>query len=102
MDVATVSLKVRSCDTNNKVFDESSSPVWKSKFYGAYRVVLHAIDAMPARWRGGAGSSPLDGASTAASSPRNVHLTHWLISTQLGTRGDAAHDLEVGESRYTS
>ena len=38
-------------------------PVWKSKFYGAFvlnrRVVLHAIDATPARWRGGAGSSPL-------------------------------------------
>ena len=30
MDVATVSLKVRSCDTNNKVFDESSSPTNKS------------------------------------------------------------------------
>ena len=31
-----------------------SPPVWKSKFYGAFvlnhRVVLHAIDAMPARW----------------------------------------------------
>ena len=25
------------------------------------RVILHAIDAMPARWRGDAGSSPLDG-----------------------------------------
>ena len=36
-----------------------------------HRVVLHAIDATPARWRGDAGSSPLDGASTAASSPRN-------------------------------
>ena len=39
-------------------------PVWKSKFYGAFmlnhHVVLHAIDATPARWRGGAGSSPLD------------------------------------------
>ena len=49
--------------------------VWKSKCYGAFvlhrRVDLHAIDATPARWRGGAGSSPLDGASTAASSPRN-------------------------------
>ena len=46
-------------------------PVWKSKFYGAFvpnhRVVLHAIDATPARWRGDADSSPLDGASTAAS-----------------------------------
>jgi hypothetical protein len=48
-----------------------------------HRVVVHAIDATPARWRGGAGSSPLDGASTAASSPRNglvknyrVHPTH--------------------------
>ena len=50
-------------------------PVWKSKFYGAFvlnrRVVLHAIDATPARWRGDAGSSPLDGTSAAASSPRN-------------------------------
>ena len=36
-----------------------------------HRVVLHAIDATPARWRGGARSSPLDGASTAAPSPRN-------------------------------
>ena len=65
---------------------------WKSKFYGAFvlnhRVVLHAIDATPARWRGDAGSSPLDRARTAASSPRNdlvkncrVHPTHWLIST---------------------
>ena len=45
-------------------------PVWKSKFYGAFAlnhcVVLHAIDATPARWRGDAGSSPLDRARTAA------------------------------------
>ena len=64
------------------------------KIYGAFvlnqRVVLHAIDATPARWRGDAGSSPLDRARTAASSPRNdsvkncrVHPTHWLISTQV-------------------
>ena len=42
------------------------------------------------------GLSPLDGASTAAASPRNdlvknyrVHPTHWLISTQAteGTFG---------------
>ena len=50
-------------------------PVWKSKFYGAFvlnrRVDLHAIDATPARWRGDAGSSPLE------------HPTHWLISTQV-------------------
>ena len=60
--------------------------VWKSKFYGAFalnlRVKLHAIDATPARWRGDAGSSPLDGARTAASSPR-MHPTHWLMSTQV-------------------
>ena len=35
---------------------EASEPVWKSKFYGAFvlnrRVVLHAIDATRARWRG--------------------------------------------------
>ncbi len=35
-----------------------------------HRVDLHAIDATPARWRSDAGSSPLDGASAAASSPR--------------------------------
>ena len=68
--------------------------VWKSKFYGAFvlnrRVDLHAIDATPARWRGDAGSSPLDRARTAAPSLRNdlvkncrVHPTHWLISTQV-------------------
>ena len=68
--------------------------MWKSKFYGAFvlnlRVVLHAIDATPARWRGNAGSSPLDRARTVASSPRNdllkncrVHPTHWLISSQV-------------------
>jgi len=32
---------------------------------------LHAIDATPAQRRGGLNSSPLDGASTAASSSRN-------------------------------
>ena len=48
------------------------------------RVVLHAIDATPTRWRGDAGSSTLDRARTAAPSPRSglVHPTHWLISTQ--------------------
>ena len=71
-------------------------PVLKSKFYKFYgvfvmnlRVDLHAIDAMPARWRGNVESSPLDRAKTDASLPRNdlvkncwVHPTHWLISTQ--------------------
>ena len=54
------------------------------KFYGAFvlilRVNLHAIDATPARWRGDAGSSPLDRARTAAK-----HPTHWSISTQAET-----------------
>ena len=43
-----------------------------NQIYGAFvlsrRVDLHAIDATLARWRGDVGSSPLDGASTAASS----------------------------------
>ena len=54
------------------------------------RVLLYAIDATPARWRGDVGSSPLDGTSAATSSPRKdlvknyrVHPTHWLISTQV-------------------
>ena len=70
------------------------APVWKSKFYGAFvlnhRVVLNAIDATPARWRGDAGSSALDRARSAASSPRNdlvkncrAHPTHWLIPHRL-------------------
>ena len=67
--------------------------MWKSKFYYAFvlnrRVVL-AIDVTPARWRGDVGSSPLDRARTAGSSPRNdlvkncrAHPTHCLISTQV-------------------
>ena len=65
-------------------------PVWESKFYGAFvqilRVVLHAIDATPARWLSDAGSLPLGRARTAASLPRNEHPTHWLISTQVEGR----------------
>ena len=53
-----------------------------NQIYGAFRVDLHAIDATPARWRGGAASSPLDGAGTAASSTRNEHPSYWLIFTQ--------------------
>ena len=85
---------------------KSHEAVWKSKFYGAFvlilRVNLHAIDAPPARWRGDASSSPLDGASTAASSPRNdlvknyrVHPTHWLISTQARGVRDRRQGREV-------
>ena len=62
-------------DAAKRQGDEPLVSVWKSKFHGAFvlnrPVVLHAIDAPPARWRGDAGSSSLDGASTAASSPRN-------------------------------
>ena len=64
---------------------------------GNLRVDLHAIDATPARWRDDAGSSPLDGASTAASLPRNdlvknhrVHPTHCLIYAQATTSGNQA------------
>ncbi len=81
--------------------------MWHSNFYGAVvlnrRLVLDAIDATPARWRGDAGSSPLDRARTAASSPRNdlvknrrVHPTHWLISTQVSRHLDSSLiDLDI-------
>jgi len=73
-------------------------------------VDLHAIDAPPARWRGGAGSSQLDGARAAAPSPRDdfvksyrVHPTHWLISTQvliaLGTAVSAFSTMIGGPQR---
>ena len=62
--------------SRDKIVVAALEPVWKSEFYGAFvlnrRIVLHAIDATPARWRGDAGSSPLDRARTAASSPRNA------------------------------
>ena len=73
----------------------SPQPVWKSKFYGAFVlnrcVLLHAYRrATPARWRGGARSSPRDRASTARVIAAGndlvkncrVHPAHWLISTQ--------------------
>jgi len=86
--------------------DQSAAPVllccsvWKSNVTAHLRPRpnhdLHAIDATPARRRGGVDSSPLDGASTAASSSRNdlvenyrVHPTHCLISTQTGTTPSA-------------
>ena len=65
-------------------------PVPSVAAVAASSVARHAIDATPARWRGGAGFSPLNRPSTTASSPRNdfvknyqVHPTHWLISTQV-------------------
>ena len=57
-----------------------SIPVRKSKFYRAFvlnrRVVLHAIDATPARWRGG------------------VHPTHWLICAQVLLSSEADDDAD--------
>ena len=68
--------------------------VWKSNLR---RVRRHRRDT--ARWRGDVGSSPLDGASAATSSPRNdlvKNPTHWLISTQApGT----APGLNVADAR---
>ena len=72
--------------------------MWKSKFYGAFvlnrRVdlhavdaTLHAVDATPARWRGDAGSSPLD---RAASSPRAPDT---LVDFHTGQ--DVVEELEV-------
>ena len=60
---------LKSLDQTDVVFGEDAldarrEPVWKSKFYGVFvlnrRVILHAIFMIPARWRGDAGSSPLD------------------------------------------
>ena len=41
------------------------------------RVYLHAIDATPARWRGGVGLSPLDSVSMAVMSPRNDFVMNY-------------------------
>ena len=85
--------------------------MWKSKFYSAFvlnhRVVLHAVDAMPAQWRGDAGSCPLDRAKTHASSPRNdlvknyrVHPTHWLIHAQVFLGGSVLADIMRERSEF--
>ena len=53
---------------------DASSFLWPADLCGNQNFTAranNAIDATPARWRGDAGSLPLDGASTAASSPRN-------------------------------
>jgi len=76
---------------------------------GNLRVDLHAIDATPARWRDDAGSSPLDGASTAASLPRNdlvkthrVHPTHCLIYAQATTSGNPEKSTRSSSGRPRS
>ena len=53
-------------------------------FTSRSRADLHAIDATPARWRSDAGSSPLDGASTAASSPRNDLVKNYQVHRHTG------------------
>ena len=49
-------------DERERCAADKCASVWKSKFYCVFvlnhRVVLHAIDATPARWRADAGSSP--------------------------------------------
>ena len=79
--------------------------VWKSKFYGAFVLNRRVVPTPSTRRRHGvgAGSSPLDRARTAASSPRNlvkncrVHPTHWSISHRREVR--AARRGAEGDSR---
>ena len=78
-------------------------PVPSVAAVAASSVARHAVDATPARWRGDAGSSPLDRARTHASSPRNdfvknsrVHPTHWLISTQVPSDVPPEHWVQRG------
>ena len=63
----------------DELLDDVGMNLRGNQIYGAFvlnrRADLHAIDATPARWRGDAGASPLDRASTAASSPRNDFYT---------------------------
>ena len=58
-----------------------------------HRVVLHAIDATPARWRGDAGSSPLDGARTTAPSPRNDLVKNCRVHPTLVDFHTGGHDI---------
>ena len=51
------------------------------------RVVLHAIDATPARWRGDAGSSPLDRARTTACAPVALVDFHTGAERDMGRAG---------------
>ena len=64
------------------------------------RVVLHAIDASPARWRGDAGSLLLDRARTAAPSPRNDLASDTLVDFHTGARhaADPLHALDAGRA----
>ena len=64
------------------------------------RVVLHAIDATPARWRGDIGSSPLDGTSTAVSSPRNDLVKNYRAPNTLVDFHTGRGELAPGREYY--
>ena len=70
-------------------------PVWKSKFYGAFvlnhRVVLHAIDATPARWRGDAARDALVDFHTGANEAgaRHARGEPLGVSRRVERRGGA-------------
>ena len=87
----------RATATRRAGWRRARDPVHKSNCRGASPPLLnhgsHAIDATPARWRGGVGLTPLDWVITAASPQRNdlvksyrVHPTHRLICAQARAR----------------
>ena len=63
------------------------------------RVDLHAIDATPAQWRGGARSSPLDRARTAVPSPRNDLVKNCRAPDALVDFHTGAHAPGAAERR---
>ena len=69
----------------------ASSPAWKSNCRGASSPLpdhcLDAIDATPARWRGGAGSH----GSQSQHGRVSTRSTRWLISTRAGAHGHHLH-----------
>ena len=73
----------------------------RNQIYGAFD--LHAIDATPARRRGDAGSSPLDGASAATSSPRNEPdaLVDFHIALCIDLEERLRHDAALYKRRPT-
>jgi len=65
-----------------EVFDLDDVPVEAMCAAASLTRRLHAIDATPARWRGGATLSLLDLTSTT------VRPAHWLIFTQVWCHGE--------------
>jgi hypothetical protein len=74
-------------------------PVWKSKFYGAFvlnrRVVLHAIDATPARWR----RVVLHAIDATPARWRGVVL-HAIDATPARWRGVVLHAIDATPARW--